>query len=264
MCIDEWQKVIKGYWYTQLIDLLRFGFPLDFNRNSVLKCDNKNHSSATDFPLDVEAYLKEEMEHGAILGPFINSPIPGCHKSPFMTRKKPNSIHRRVIIDLSWPKWASVNTGVSNDSYMGTDFVLSLPTIDHITSRVRVLGPGSHQYKIDISRAFRHIKIDPGDLDLLGLTWHDATYVDTCLPFSSHHGLQIFQCISDAVRHVMRQHGYAVVNYVDDFIGIAMPGVMRRSYVILQELLARLDVSQNKLVAPSTKVTCLGVEVDMC
>ena len=196
MCLEEWQKVLDGYWDTQLIDFLRFGFPLDFNRNSILKCDNKNHSSAADFPLDIEVYLKEEIEHGAILGPFSKSPIPDCHKSPFMTREKPNSAHRRVIIDLSWPKGASVNTGVTNESYVGTDFVLSLPTIDHITSRVRALRPGTHLYKIDISRAFRHIKIDPGDLDLLGLTWRDVTYIDMCLPFGSCHGSQIFQRVS--------------------------------------------------------------------
>ena len=101
---------------------------------------------------------------------------------------------------------------------MGTDFVLCLPTIDHITSCVKASAPGTHLYKIDISRAFRHVKIDLGDLDLLGLTWGDATYVDTCLAFGSRHGSSIFQCISDAVCHVMRQHGFTVVNYVDNFI----------------------------------------------
>ena len=69
-----------------------------------------------------------------------------------------------------------------------------------------------------------------------------------------------------ASRHVMRQHGYAVVNHVDNFIGIATPSVAGRSHAFLQDLLARLglDVSQKKLVAPCTKVTCLGVKVDTC
>ena len=151
-----------------------------------MKCDNKNHSSATDFPLDVEAYLKEEIEYGAILGPSVNNPIPECHKSPFMTREKPNSVHRHVIVDLSWPKGASVNTCVSK-------------------------GSGTHLYKIDISRALRHI--NPGDLDLLGLWWNDAMYVNTCLPFGSRHGSS------------SSQHGYAVVNYVDNFIGIPTPSI---------------------------------------
>ena len=248
-----------------MIELLRFGFPLDFDRKTILKCENKNHSSAIDCPEDVEAYLQEEMQFGAIMGPFFIDPIPQCHKSPFLTREKPNSVHRHVIVDLSWPKGFSVNSGVDKDLYLTTDFVLSLPTINDITSCVRASGPGSHLYKIDISRAFRHVKIDPGDLDLLGLTWRDTTYVDTCLPFGSRHGSQIFQCSNDAVHHVMRQHGFTVVNYVDDFVGIATPSIARRSYVFLQELLARLglDISKKKLVAPCTKVVCLGIEVDM-
>ena len=164
--------------------------------NHVLQCDHNNHSSAIDCPQDIEAYLSEEIKFVAILGPFVSDPIPQCHKSPFMTREKPNSIHRQVVVDLSWPKGSSVNTGVNKDSCLGTDFVLPLPTIDHITSCVKASGPGTHLYKIDISRAFRHVKIDPGDLDLLGLTWRDATYVDTCLPFGSHHGFRIFSALA--------------------------------------------------------------------
>ena len=137
LCIKEWQKVLQGYWDTQLIDLLSFGFPLDFDRKTSLKCDNKNHSSAIDYPEDVEAYLQEEAQFGAIMGPFLVDPIPHCHKSPFMTREKPHSDHRRVIVDLSWPKGFSVNSGVDKDSYLDTEFVLSLPTIDDITSCVR-------------------------------------------------------------------------------------------------------------------------------
>ena len=48
-------------------------------------------------------YLKEEVEHGAIAGSFTEPPITNLHVSPFMTRDKSSSEHRRVIIDLSWP-----------------------------------------------------------------------------------------------------------------------------------------------------------------
>ena len=113
--IEEWQKVLQGCWDTQLIELLRFGFPLGFDRKSVLQCDHNNHSSAIDCPQDIEAYLSEEIKFVAILGPFASDPIPQCHKSPFMTREKPNSIHRHVVVDLSWPKGSSVNTGVNKD-----------------------------------------------------------------------------------------------------------------------------------------------------
>ena len=39
-----------------------------------------------------------------------------------MTREKAGSTTTPTIIDLSWPKGASVNDGVLKDSYLGTDF----------------------------------------------------------------------------------------------------------------------------------------------
>ena len=99
-----------------------------------------------------------------------------------------------------------VNGGIDKNSYLGTDFSLHLPTIDHITEQLQKLGKGCHLYKIDISRAFRHIKVDPMDYDLLGLSWRDV-YVDTCVPFGSRHGSQIFQCCRDAVCFIMKKNG---------------------------------------------------------
>ena len=57
-----------------------------------------------------------------------------------MTRDKPGSKHRRVIIDLSWPPGSSVNASIDKASYMGTDFVLVLPTVDNITDQLKLLG----------------------------------------------------------------------------------------------------------------------------
>ena len=50
-----------------------------------------NHSSANEFPADVDAYIDEECRYGAILGPFDVNPIVNVHNSPFTTRNKPNS-----------------------------------------------------------------------------------------------------------------------------------------------------------------------------
>ena len=99
--IPVWKKALVDYWDNQLINLLEYGFPLDFNRDCKLYYEDRNHSSANDHPKHVDAYLEEERRFGAILGPFITNPIPDCHSSPFMTREKSHSTKRRVIIDLS-------------------------------------------------------------------------------------------------------------------------------------------------------------------
>ena len=261
--IDQWQTYLVDYWDKQLLEFLQFGFPLGFNRQCPLKNDNTNHKSAMEYPQDIDAYLTEERDFGAIIGPFAEHPIENAHFSPFMTRFKPNSSNRRVIIDLSWPKGYSVNDGVEKDGYMGSEFRLTFPTLDDLTQRLVKLGRGAHIYKIDVSRAFRHLKVDPFDYDLLGLTW-GGTYVDTCLPFGTRHGSQFFQRTSDAVRYVMRQMNYDIINYIDYFLGYGTPSVADASFHALLDVMAKLGltISQKKLVRPTTKAICLGIEVD--
>ena len=260
---DVWDELLEGYWDFQLPLLIRFGFPLDFDRNSKLESHSENHASAKNYPQHVQAYLKEEMEYNAILGPFDQPPLNSIHTSPFMTREKSNSTNRRVIIDLSFPQGKSVNAGSAKDIYLGTPFVLKLPTIDHITNRIRSLGRGCMIYKIDIKRAFRHVKLDPRDYDLLGLR-QDKWFLDTCLPFGFRHGSALFQRLSDAVRHTMRQRSHDVINYIDDILGIELPSRVDASFDALSSLLGRLgfEISQNKLVTPATCVNCLGVLVN--
>ena len=107
--------------------------------------------------------MKDEIGQGAIFGPFKDPPFDDFHTSPFMTRPKPGAPHRRVIIDLSFPHGQAVNSKISKNQYLGTEFVLTLPSIDIITNKVKQFGKGSLLYKTDISRAFRHVKIDPRD-----------------------------------------------------------------------------------------------------
>ena len=97
---------------------------MEFSRNCPLRREGTNHSSAVDYPSDVDAYIKEETEFNAILGPFHQNPIKGGHCSPFMTRHKPNSDRHRVIIDLSWPQGVSVNSGINKNTYLDS---LTLP-----------------------------------------------------------------------------------------------------------------------------------------
>ena len=168
---EKWSKYLTEYWDWELPLLIKYGFPLDFDRKSYIVSDNINHESATQYPSHVDFYLREEIHHGAMLGPFPEPPTDNLHTSPFMTRDKSSSDKRRIIIDLSWPLGTSVNSGVFSDRYLNTEFVLTYPSIDNITDQVLHLGRGCKIFKVDISRAFRHVPIDPRDLDLLGLHW---------------------------------------------------------------------------------------------
>ena len=184
---EVWDKLLQGYWDRQLPLLIRFGFSLDFDQRTSLVSHLDNHSSAKAYPDNINAYLQEEITHKAILGPYTQPRLAGLHRSPFMTRDKLDSPHRRVIIDLSFPHGNSVNSGIARDTYLDTPFILKLPTIDNITNEIKSLGRGCKLYKAYISRAFRHVKLDPRDYDLLGLH-HNNWFLDTCLPFGYRHG----------------------------------------------------------------------------
>ena len=262
--IVNWRKYLVDYFDQQLLDLIQFGFPLDFDRNTVLCSTYKNHASAYEFASHVDKYIQEELHHGAIMGPFKTPPIP-LHISPFMTRPKSDSNTRRTIIDLSWPKGHSVNDGVGKQSYLGTDFLLKYPSVDSIIRTLNKLGPACSIFKIDISCAFRHIRIDPGDLDLLGLQHLDQYYLDLSLPFGYRLGSIFFQKLSDSIRYIMNKNGFlGLHNYLDNLIYCGLPSEVQKPYQFLTSLLQELGlaISQKKLCPPSTQVVCLGILFD--
>ena len=123
------------------------------------------------------------------------------------------------------------------------------------------LGPGSLLYKVDISRACSQLKVDPGDLDLLGLR-HHSYFIDQSVPFGYRHGSVFFEKVTDSIRYIMRQQGYShLYNYVDDLIYCGLPSNIHQSFETLLQLLTQLGLTINpkKLVAPSTSLTCLGI-----
>ena len=62
---EVWDYQLEDYWDKQLPLLIRFGFPLDYDRKGILASHHENHSSAK----DIQAYLEEEITHSAVLGP---------------------------------------------------------------------------------------------------------------------------------------------------------------------------------------------------
>ena len=105
--IKAWKSYLANYWDQQLCDLLEFGFPLDFISNCGLQSVEENHTSAKDNMVYISQILKE-VKYKAILGPFDHKPI-DMYISPLLVRDKHNSSSKRTIMDLSWPKGASVN-----------------------------------------------------------------------------------------------------------------------------------------------------------
>ena len=262
--VDSWRHHLADYFDQQLLDLIQFGFPLDFDRSRDLQSTLVNHTSARLYPEHVDKYIAEEVGFQAMLGPLDNKPF-DIHICPFMTREKSDSDARRTIMDLSFPKGYSINDGVLKDTYLSTNFQMHYPSIDSIIRTLNELGPSAEIFKVDISRAFRHIRIDPGDIDLLGLQHRGKLNLDLSLPFGYRLGAFFFSKISGAVRFIMNKNGHnALLNYIDDFIYCGLPSNIGHSYQFLLDLLQDLglDISLKKLCPPNTKVICLGIMFD--
>ena len=62
----------------------------------------------------------------------------------------------------------------------------------------------------------------------------------------------------------MRQKGHRIIDYIDDYIGVALPSVAPDAFDALVDVVRQfgLTISEKKLVSPSTQVTCLGVLID--
>ena len=62
----------------------------------------------------------------------------------------------------------------------------------------------------------------------------------------------------------MRQKGHDVTTYKDNIIGYALPSQAHQAFDTLHGLLEDLGftISEAKLLSPSTKVTCLGIQID--
>ena len=183
---------------------------------------------------------------------------------PFMSRDKPDSENRRIIIDLSWPSEASVNHFSKANTYLSTVYKLQYPTVENITETLLRLGSEAVIYKIDLSRAFRQLRIDPYDYNLLALKWGSHYFADTFCPFRHRSGSMMCSHLSDFFRYIMFKQSYIVYIYVDDILGLGIELQAHEAFRYLLGILKDLGfpISQSKLVAPTTRCNCLGIIVD--
>ena len=180
-----------------------------------------------------------------------------------MAHPKPDG-GTRVIVDLSWPLECSVNSCVPLNNFDGMDIQLKYPTVDNLVEKIRKYGPGTLLFKVDLQRAFRNLRIDPGDYDLLGLNWRHQTYVDVAMPFGFRQGASSCQFCTDAIVYLMTSQRHWVMAYLDDLIGAALPARASDAFATLINLLQHLGLPINykKVEAPSSQITCLGIIVN--
>ena len=262
--IDKWATILKDFPNQKLIQYLQFGFPLSLTKDTTLCNTNiENHSSALHHPHAVDACLETEIAHGVIFGPTEKIDHPAYHCSPLLTRPKPPD-KRRVIVDLSFPRGASVNDSIDSKLFDGHEFKLKLPTMDHIINSCKGLKDPVIA-KIDISRAFRNIRVDPADAMKLGLKWRNKYFVDGAVVFGWLHGTAAFELCSSAIAKYFQSSGIIMYPYIDDFLYIMEAANAESQFRDAEALITALGLPVNyeKISYPNKTVTCLGIHIDL-
>ena len=260
------ESLLTDYDDKEIVEWLRYGWPTGrLPGLAEPKIWGKNHKGAEEFPQALQAYIAKESQHGAIMGPYDKIPFQGkVGISPLSTRAKKNSQERRVILDLSFPIGEGINDGIPKETYLGLEAKLTFPKTDDFACRIFQLGRSCAMFKIDLSRYFRQLPLDPGDYSLIGYIVDGKIYFDKVLPMGMRSAPYIAQRITNAIAHIHRQMGLFLLNYVDDFVSAELKSKIWEGYRFLTKLLHDLgvDTSKEKLVEPCTRMEFLGVTFD--
>ena len=264
--IAKLEEMLQDYWDKDIVQGLKYGWPtgrLPTTPDPLLTF--KNHKGATDHPESLEKYIQKEKSKDAVIGPFNAIPFTSrIGISPISTRPKKNSMERRVILDLSFPHGHAVNDGMIKNNYLGWRAELTFPNTDDLALRIAQIGKGALMFKIDLSRYFRQIPLDPGDYSMVGYIINGELYFDKVLPMGMRTAPYIAQRITNAVRYIHEQHKYFLLNYMDDFLGAEERDRAFKAFDHLTQLLAtlRVETAPDKIIPPTTRIEFLGITFD--
>lgn len=258
--------MLKDYEDKQIIEFLNYGWPINFS--GVIEKQTKlvyNHKGATEYQTLIDKYIKQELLSGATIGPFDCNPLNrDLFISPLNSVPKKDSLDRRVILDLSYPRNRSVNDSIPKGEYLGVDIELSYPSVDDLAQLIRSLGKGCLLYKRDLRKAYRQIPIDPGDIHLLAYTWENKIYIDRNAPMGLRTAALMCQRLTSAISYIHYKCGFQCVNYVDDLAGAAPSEFAQEAFQNLGNIIrdAGLKESGEKACPPSVCMEFLGIEFD--
>lgn len=248
--IGAWHTWLRDYHDSPIIEFSRYGWPIDYTGDTLPESSLFNHPSAITFPDHVDHVISIELAHGTLARPYVHNPL---HQllicSPLQTVLKWGSSKCRVVMDLSFPPdHISVYSGIPDNSYLDDTYKLCLPSI---TTRQRLPDVqtwfSTHvQTALDLHR--RIVISSDFATNLL--------YFDTSCPF----GLKTFAMICQPTT----QSRITADVYLNDFYGADSPEQAPIAFDSLKALLGDLcfQLAPEKGSPPSTRMVCLGVEVD--
>ena len=261
------KSLLTDYDDHMVTEFLQFGFPISYEEGVPdLWPNHANHGGATWFLDTINQYLKEEIQLGAMLGPFKIPPfLNRIGISPLSTKEKKGTMARRVIMDLLFLPGHSVNDYIDKKKYLGESIKVSYPTVDILAQRIAELGPACLLYKRDLLRYFRQILVCPCNYSLLGWRWVEHIFFDKNFPMGLTSVTFVAQRITNSICYIHQNMNYFSINYIDDF-GSAEPKEKAwKSFSVLGSIFQQIGVKEavKKAVLPTTRLVFLGAILNM-
>ena len=140
-----------------------------------------------------------------------------------------------------------------------------MPNLDGLIETLNSFGNNARLFKVDISRAFRNVIIDPADAIHLGLKLDNKYYIDQSLAFGAVHGTAIFEIITDFVRFLMAKEGFRTYNYIDDLYACCHEDRAETAFRTLLDILAQVGLPTNpsKVFPPCKRLSIMDIIVDV-
>ena len=261
---------LVGYGDPEVLEFLKFGWPVSSIRDSENVSIPRNHSSARDHPKHVEDFIKKAVSKSSLLGPLPSNPFDSpANFSPLGTVEKSDTTDRRIILDMSFPVGSSVNDTIEKNQFLGEPFYLRYPGVDDLVKLVKLKGRGCALFKRDLKSAYRQLlRVDPGDITKLGFCWNRNKYFDLTHPQGSRSAAGCCQRTTSSLIFIFNSMhpDNAAVNYLDDLAGAEIweNGRAFQAFDQLGEVLhlAGIQEALPKACGPSTQMIFLGVQFD--
>ena len=199
LCLDAWEKLLPSDdpdWEF-ILQGVREGFRLTTDSYEGPPVVQRNYRSAT---------CKEHFDlvEEQILTEINNGRYEVCERAPHLVSAlgaipKPGKNKIRLIHDCSRPEGRALNDFASSESY----------SYQTLHDAVSLIQPGDYVAKIDLSNAYKSVKIHPSEYHLTGLHWtfkndEEKTYLrDTHLPYGARLSANIFNRLTQAVRRIL-------------------------------------------------------------
>ena len=146
--LDKLENLLHDYKDKETVTFLKYSWPISHNGETGSTDIPTNWPGAFQNKSDVSQYFDKELPNKAVLGPFQENPFGNkAYLLPLNMRDKKDSLEKRIIMDMSFPKGNSINDGIDKDTYLDEQISLKYPTVCKLVEIVKRKGKGCMLFK---------------------------------------------------------------------------------------------------------------------